>query len=156
MMYFYCLGFFSWGKNLHVELFILPRTVICSKHASMLVYYSFILIGRKVEQRVWTDLYGSRWNDVCVDSEINSVSWQQMDCALSYCLTTTLSSVILYEVERVGLYFLWENGNCVCYLCVLMEPCSLKCIVCSYFCVLSASFFVLIWFSFVFIFSDQF
>lgn len=56
------------------------------------------------------------------------MSWQQMDCPLSYCLTTALSSVILHKRERLGFYFLGENGNCVCDLRVLMEPCSLKCI----------------------------
>lgn len=56
-----------------------------------------------------------------------------MDCALSYCLTMAFSSVMLYRVERLRLYFLWENGYCLCYSCVLTKPCSLKCIMHHFF-----------------------
>lgn len=90
------------------------------------------------------------WSDVCVDTEINSVGWQRMDCALSYCLTMAFPSLMLYRVERLCLYFLWENGYCLCYSRVLTKLRSLKCIM-HYFFLFMCVFCLLHFFFFNFI-----
>lgn len=52
---------------------------------------------------------------------------REKDRALSYCLTQmAYSSVMVYRGERLCLYFLWENGYCLCHSCVLIKPCTIK------------------------------
>lgn len=72
------------------------------------------------------------------------------------CLTVSQWHYHLWccRVERVCLYFLWENGYCLCYSCVLTKPCSLKRIMHNFylfqcvFCLLHFLFCFLIWFNF--------
>lgn len=61
----------------------------------------------------------SSWDDVCVHPAINPVSWQWKNRAPSYSLTMTLSPVILCKhwVEKLCIYFLWENWYFPCHLC---------------------------------------
>lgn len=117
------------------NLTLFPPSHVCSNHVSVLTSSnpSFWQVGQRNKGLGLIRYCIFHWNDVCVDTEINSVSWQQMDCALSYCLTMAFSSVMLYRVERLCLYFLWENGYCLCYSCVLTKPCSLKCIMHYFF-----------------------
>lgn len=77
------------------------------------------------------------------------------------CLTVSQWHYHLWccRVERVCLYFLWENGYCLCYSCVLTKPCSLKRIMHNFylfqcvFCLLHFLFCFLIWFNFFCLYS---
>lgn len=45
------------------------------------------------------------WSDVCVGTEINFVGWQQMDCALSHCLTKAFPSFCAVQTGKVVFIF---------------------------------------------------
>lgn len=58
------------------------------------------------------------WSDVCAGTEINSVGWQQMDCALSHCLTKAFPSLCAVQTGKVvSLFSLREWMLSVLLMC---------------------------------------
>lgn len=107
----------------------------------------------------WSGIFPG--NDVCVDTEINSVSWQQMDCAVSYCLKMAWSSMMLYRVERLCLFLFslreWVSSTLLMCAYRTLLPKMHNALFFSYFCVcvFCLLHFLFLFFLIIYFFSVQ-